>query len=52
MVQDIYGPNLAQLQRLCGGSFSTRTTLVIGLQLIDRLEVLHEKKYLYNNFEP
>jgi hypothetical protein len=34
---DIYGPNLLQLMKLCGGKFSARTTLMIGLQILDRL---------------
>ena len=41
VVQDIYGPNLAQLLRLCGGSFTPRTSIFIGLQILDRIEVLH-----------
>ena len=52
LVQAICGPNLAQLLCLCGGKFKERTLALIGLQLIDRLEVLHEKKYLYLNMMP
>lgn len=34
---DLYGPNLLQLMKLCGGRFTARTTLMIGLQILDRL---------------
>lgn len=34
---NLYGPNLGQLMKLCGGKFSLRTSLLIGLQALDRL---------------
>ena len=37
----IYGPNLMQLLKLCGGKFGKRTTHLIGLQILDRIQVLH-----------
>ena len=49
---DMYGPNLAQLMKLCGGKFSLKTTLLVGLQMIDRLEVLHNQGYLYLDLKP
>ena len=52
IVMDLYGPNLGQLLKLCNGKFSMKTTLLIGLQIIDRLEVLHSRNYLYIDFKP
>ena len=52
MVQDMCDPNLGQLLILCGGKFQKRTLALVALQLVDRLEVLHEKKYLYLNMMP
>lgn len=52
MVMDLYGPNLGQLMKLCGGKFSARTTLLISLQIIDRLEDVHNKKFLYSGLCP
>lgn len=49
---DLYGPNLAQLMKLCGGKFSARTTLLISLQILDRLEDVHNKKFLYSGLCP
>jgi len=37
LVMTLYGPNLDQLLKLCGGTFSLKTTMIIGLQLLDRL---------------
>jgi hypothetical protein len=48
----MYGPNLAQLMKLCGGRFTARTTLLIALQIIDRLEEIHNKRYLYGGISP
>lgn len=52
IVMSMYGPNLSQLMRLCGGKFSARTTLLIALQIVDRLEDIHQKKYLYGGICP
>lgn len=41
IVQDIYGPNLGQLMKLCGGVFTLRTVMVVCLQIVDRIEKLH-----------
>ena len=41
LVMDLLGPNLADLLQLCGGRFSLKTTLVIAIQVLDRLETLH-----------
>lgn len=48
----INGPNLLQLLKLCGGKFGKRTLALVALQIVDRIQVLHEKKYLYLNFHP
>lgn len=52
LVMEIYGPNLGQLLRVCAGKFSLTTTFLVGLQIIDRIEVLHEKNFLYIDFKP
>ena len=52
LVQTILGPNLDQLQKLCGGSFSLKTTLMIALQILDRLQVLHNNGFIYGDIKP
>ncbi len=34
MVMDLLGPNLYELQQLCGGKFSIKTVLYLGMQLV------------------
>ena len=34
---NMLGPNLEQLMNLCGGNFSLKTTMMVGLQILDRL---------------
>ena len=52
LIMDMYGPNLAQLMKVCGGKFTMKTTLLVGLQIIDRLQVLHKENYLYLDIKP
>ena len=41
VIVSLLGPNLDQLLKLCSGSFSVKTTMIIALQILDRLESLH-----------
>ena len=52
LVMSILGPNLDQLLKLCGGSFSLKTTIIIALQILDRLEILHNYGYIYGDIQP
>lgn len=52
LVMSILGPNLDQLLKLCGGSFSLKTTIIIALQILDRLEILHNYGYIYGDIKP
>lgn len=37
LIMSLLGPSLEQLLKLCGGSFSLKTTIIIALQILDRL---------------
>jgi len=37
LIMTLLGPNLEQLMKLCGGSFTLKTTAIISLQVLDRL---------------
>lgn len=52
IVMDLLGPNLSDLLGICNGRFSIITTCLIGLQLLDRIEVIHEKGFLHRDIKP
>jgi len=41
MTLSLLGPNLMQLFNFCDYKFSYKTVLIIGMQLMQRLQVLH-----------
>lgn len=38
--------------KLSGGKLSLKTVLVLGLQMIDRIEVLHNAGFIYRDVTP
>ena len=47
MVMDLLGPNLEELFTFCGRRFSTKTILLIGIQLLTRLEKIHNRGLVF-----
>ncbi|MCL4116647.1 UNVERIFIED_CONTAM: hypothetical protein GTU68_055996, partial [Idotea baltica] len=52
LITDVYGPSLKQLMQFCGGKFTLKTTLLVVDQLIDRINWVHQKKFIYNDIDP
>ena len=52
MVMSLLGDDLSALLSKCGGKFSLRTTLIIGYQIIQRLEALHNLGYVHRDLKP
>jgi len=52
MVMQQLGLNLEQVFELCGRKFSDQTVAMIGYQLVNRLEHLHNRSYLHRDLKP
>jgi len=37
---------------MCGGRFSLKTTLMIGLQMLERIQFIHDNGFLHGDVKP
>ena len=51
-IMDYLGPSLEDLFEFCDYNFSLKTILMIGLQIVNRIESLHKLGYLHRDIKP
>lgn len=52
MAMELLGPNLEDLLQYCDNVFSLKTVLMIGIQMVSRLEHMHGKGYVHRDIKP
>lgn len=52
MSMDVLGPSLGDLMFFCGNKFSLKTTLMLGMQILELLEYLHSHNFIHRDIKP
>ena len=52
MVMDFLGPSLSDLFQFKEKSFSIETVLMLGIQMLTRIEFIHEKGFIHRDIKP
>ena len=52
MVMDLLGSSLEDLFVFCGRKFSLKTVLMIGDQMVQRIEYLHNNHFIHRDMKP
>ena len=51
-IMEFLGPNLEELYNYCNKKFSLKTVLMIGIQVLNRIEKLHNRGFIHRDIKP
>ncbi|KAH0574731.1 Kinase, CK1 Casein kinase [Spironucleus salmonicida] len=52
LVMTLLGPSLEHIFQSCQRKFSLKTTMLLGIQMLNRLEVFHHKTFIHRDQKP
>ena len=52
MVIEYLGPSLDDLFKYCGRKLTVKTSLMVGEQMINRIEQMHKSEYIHRDIKP
>jgi len=52
LILEFLGPNLQDLLSVCGGRFSIKTTVLLGIQILDILKCIQAKGFVHRDIKP
>ena len=52
LVMDLLGPSLEDVFNLCGRKMNLKSTLMIAIQMLERIEFVHRKQFLHRDVKP
>jgi len=52
MVMESLGPSLENLLSFCGKRFTVKTACMVAIDLINRMETMHQNHYIHRDIKP